>query len=528
MSSEGELVEDLKRMIARRKAFDRAFAVVGLLSVVVGLATLGTLMGKLIYDAQPALWVPKGAVAATTGDQKFPDGTPMSGADMAWEVRKLSGEALVDMKRDDQSYRLLVVEQFVNVAKLKALAKDGTLNAVIKSGKLGEAISGNENVQKLLAAGKAADLLALDRFLPKDRVEALKKQGVDNELLNLDKIRAMAAAPGGFATLLNERRLRQNSEVEKDAKTGEAKPSVLQSWIARGEFEGNLRRLLKDDELMSLLRTQNIDGLIAREVAFAKERPREFNRPFFTSLGPSPAFESTGILMAWVGSLFVIFVTMLVALPLGVAAGVYMEEYGRKNWLTNLIEINIANLAGVPSIIYGLMALGFFIYQLNMNRSVGTAGLTLALLVLPIVIMATREAIRAIPQNIREASYACGATKWQTVRYHILPYSSGGIMTGSIIGLSRAIGETAPLITVGASIYLTTLPAETWSGFFGFEWLRSAFTAMPLQMYNLTGRPEKEFHHSAALAGIVLIAMTLSLNGVAIYLRYRLRKAIKW
>jgi phosphate transport system permease protein len=174
------------------------------------------------------------------------------------------------------------------------------------------------------------------------------------------------------------------------------------------------------------------------------------------------------------------------------------------------------------------MALGFFVYMLHMHRSVGTAGLVLALLVLPIVIMATRESVRAIPQNIREASYACGATKWQTVRHHILPYSSGGILTGSIIGLSRAIGETAPLITIGAATFLTTMPVESAGGFFRGEWLSAPFTAMPLQMFNLTQRPEKEFHNAAALAGIVLIAMTLSLNAVAIYMRYRLRKSIKW
>jgi phosphate transport system permease protein len=142
--------------------------------------------------------------------------------------------------------------------------------------------------------------------------------------------------------------------------------------------------------------------------------------------------------------------------------------------------------------------------------------------------MATREAIRAIPQHIREASFACGATKWQTVRYHILPYSSGGILTGSIIGLSRAIGETAPLITVGAATFLTTLPAESFKDVASLSWIKAPFTAMPLQMFNLTQRPEPEFHHAAALAGILLIAMTLTLNGIAIYMRYRLRKSIKW
>jgi phosphate transport system permease protein len=521
-------VSELKALIARRKALDRAFAVVGMLSVIVGLATLATLMTTLIKDAQPALWQYKGSVAVTKGQVKHPNGAEMSPGEMAWEVRKISGDALLDLQRDDKSYQLLRIDQFINIPKLKALAADGSLNQVIKSGKLGEAISGSEHVRQLLAEGKQAELLALDRFIPRFRVEDLSKQHVENELLDLDKVKVMASQEGGFARLLNQRRLRQNSEMDIDPRTGKPGPSVLQSWIARGELEANARRLLSDTELMSLLKADRIDEFVKREVAIAKARPKELNTSFFTRLGPSGSPETTGILVAWVGSIFVIFVTMLVALPLGVAAGMYMEEYGRKNWLTALIEINIANLAGVPSIIYGLMALGFFVYQLHMHRSVGTAGLTLALLVLPIVIMATRESVRAIPQNIREASYACGATKWQTVRYHILPYSSGGILTGSIIGLSRAIGETAPLITIGAATFLTSLPVQGAGDFASLSWLSAPFTAMPLQMFNLTQRPEREFHHAAALAGIVLILMTLSLNGVAIYMRYRLRKSIKW
>jgi phosphate transport system permease protein len=519
--------QDLKGLIGRRKAADRAFAVVGLLSVVVGLATLATLLGTLVKNAGPALRVYKGSVDVTQGKVKRADGSAMTPGEQAWEVRKISGDALLDMRRDEKSYQLIVVEQFINMAKLKQLAADGSLAAVIKEGKLGEAVSGDEHVRQLLASRREAELLGIDRFLPPFRVEELKQHGVAAELLNVDKVKAMAAEKGGFTVLLHARRLRQNAEVEVDKESGAKRPSVLQNWIARGEFEANFRRMLQDTELMSLLKTQNIDPFIDREVAVAKARPKETNTAFFTALGPSSSFETTGILLAWVGSLCVILVTMLVALPLGVAAGMYMEEYGKKNWVTALIEINIANLAGVPSIIYGLMALGFFLYTLGMTKSVGAAGLTLALLVLPIVIMATREAIRAIPQNIREASYACGATKWQTVRYHILPYSSGGIMTGSIIGLSRAIGETAPLITISAA-FLTTLPITSGHDVLTFEWLRASFTTMPLQMFNLTQRPEAEFKHSAALAGIVLIAMTLSLNAVAIWLRYRLRKSIKW
>ena len=150
--------------------------------------------------------------------------------------------------------------------------------------------------------------------------------------------------------------------------------------------------------------------------------------------------------------------TAFFAVPLGVAAGVYLEEYAPKNWVTDLIEINITNLAGVPSIVYGLLALGLFVYQFGLGQSILSAGLTLALLILPVVIVATREAIRSIPQAIREGSYALGATQWQTVRYHILPYSSAGILTGVIIGMARAIGETAPIITIGALTFIAFLP----------------------------------------------------------------------
>jgi phosphate transport system permease protein len=154
--------------------------------------------------------------------------------------------------------------------------------------------------------------------------------------------------------------------------------------------------------------------------------------------------RTAGILAPLVGTLLVILVTAVTAVPLGVAAGVYLEEYARKNWLTSIIEINISNLAGVPSIIFGLMGLGILVYQLHLGTSILTGGLTLAFLILPIVIVATREALRAIPQGIREAAYALGSTRWQVVRHHLLPYSTGGIATGVIIALSRAIGETAP------------------------------------------------------------------------------------
>ena len=251
---------------------------------------------------------------------------------------------------------------------------------------------------------------------------------------------------------------------------------------------------------------------------------------FFTSF-PSRRPAQAGILSAWVGSLLVMLVTMLCALPLGVAAGVYLEEYARKNKLAAIIEINIANLAGVPSIIWGLMALGIFLHQFHWQPSVFVAGLTLGLLVLPIVIIATRESIRAIPQSIREASYACGATRWQTTWFHVIPYSMSGILTGSIIALSRAIGETAPLITIGALTFVAYLPESPFRKdfpFVSFEWLNSGFTAMPIQMFNWVQRPDPKFRQNAAAAGIVLILLTMSMNAVAIFLRYKLRKRISW
>jgi phosphate transport system permease protein len=251
---------------------------------------------------------------------------------------------------------------------------------------------------------------------------------------------------------------------------------------------------------------------------------------FMTSF-PSRLAARAGILSAWVGTLVVMVVTALTAVPLGVAAGVYLEEYGRKNWLTSLIEINISNLAGVPSIIYGLMALGLFVYQFHLGHSILSAGLTLACLIPPIVIVATREALRAIPGGIREASYALGATKWQTVWHHLLPYSTGGIATGVIIAMSRAIGETAPLVTIGALTFIAFLPPPPVQGeapFLSFGWLMSPFTVLPIQMFNWISRPTHDFHVNAAATGLVLIVLTLSMNAVAIVIRYRMRKRIKW
>jgi phosphate transport system permease protein len=274
-------------------------------------------------------------------------------------------------------------------------------------------------------------------------------------------------------------------------------------------------------------------GVLTFTALFADMALNGFSRisvDFLTSF-PSRRAENAGILSAWVGSTLVMVVTAFAAVPIGVAAGVYLEEYAPKNWITDIIEINITNLAGVPSIIYGLLALGLFVYTFGLGQSILSAGLTLALLILPVVIVATRESIRAIPQIIREGAYACGATTWQVVRDHIVPYSSAGILTGVIIGMARAIGETAPIITIGALTFIAFLPTAPFTGepVAGlFDWLFAPFTVMPIQMFNWTSRPEAAFLNNAAAAGFVLVVMTLVMNGLAIWLRYRLRKNIKW
>ena len=336
---------------------------------------------------------------------------------------------------------------------------------------------------------------------------------------------------------------------------------------------------------------------------------------FFSSF-PSSDPAVAGILSAWVGSLLVITTTALFAIPIGILAGVYLEEYAPKNPITSAIEIAVNNLAGVPSILFGLMAVGIFVQFLgNPNRwfsflpegfrnaaaelfgqSILTAGITLSLLILPVIIVATREAVRSVPQEMRQGALAVGATKWQTTQHHVLPYALPGVVTGVIIGISRALGETAPLIMIGGLTFVAFLPI-TRPGDATFEtigvldeygaavdpmatervtiahdgvvvlpdfteqqvtagqvldlphgstmqsvatmgdavaswspthWLGSEFTVMPIQMFNWTSRPQAEFLEIAAAAGLVLLAITLLMNGTAIYLRYRLRKSIKW
>ena len=302
----------------------------------------------------------------------------------------------------------------------------------------------------------------------------------------------------------------------------------------RNELLSNIKGRKRSDLLFAFAGLMSLMfallTLLALVIDLAMTGVPRISWEFFTNF-PSRFPEKAGIISAWVGSFCIMLTTALCAIPLGVAAGVYLEEYSKKNWVSALIELNIVNLAGIPSITYGLMALGLFVYKLKLGQSILTAGLTLWLLVLPIIIVTTREAIRSIPNTIREASYAMGASKWQTVRYHILPYSSGGILTGVIISLSRAIGETAPLITIGALTFIAFLPTPPIEGhfpFLSFQWLMDPFTVMPIQMFNWLSRPQAEFHQNAAATGVVLLVMTLIMNAGAIYIRSRFRKKMKW
>jgi phosphate transport system permease protein len=231
---------------------------------------------------------------------------------------------------------------------------------------------------------------------------------------------------------------------------------------------------------------------------------------------PSRRPGEAGIFHALSGSVFVILVTGALAVPIGVASAIYLEEYGTRSWVARIIEINITNLAAVPSIIYGLLGLGLFVRAMNMGRSVLAGASTLALLVLPVVILATREALRAVPPSIREGSYALGATKWQTIWFQVLPVALPGILTGMILALSRAIGETAPLISIGALTFVAFAPDSIWS----------PFTVLPIQIFNWVSRPQVEFQANAAAGILVLLALLLTMNAAAIWLRDRYQKKL--
>ena len=229
---------------------------------------------------------------------------------------------------------------------------------------------------------------------------------------------------------------------------------------------------------------------------------------------PSRRASQAGIWHALTGSIFVIAVTALVSVPIGVGTAIYLEEYGTRSRIARLIEINISNLAAVPSIIYGLLGLGLLVRTFGFGRSVMAGGGTLALLVLPVVILSTREALRAVPGSLREGSYALGATKWQTIWHQVLPAALPGILTGLILSLSRAVGETAPLITIGALTYVPFVPDSIWS----------RFTALPIQIFDWVSRPQAAFGENAAAGILLLLAVLLVMNATAITLRDRLQQ----
>ncbi|MEO1592353.1 MAG: phosphate ABC transporter permease PstA [Cyanobacteria bacterium J06632_22] len=242
----------------------------------------------------------------------------------------------------------------------------------------------------------------------------------------------------------------------------------------------------------------------------------------FVSSFPSRKPEQAGIKAALVGTIWIMAVVICVSFPIGVGAGIYLEEFADDNWFTRLVEINISNLAGVPSIIYGLLGLAAFtrvLEPITGGRSVLSGGLTLVLLILPVIIVATREALRTVPTSMRLAGFALGANRWQVVWSHVLPAALPGVLTGTILALSRAIGETAPLIAIGAATFIPFLPPMN-----PVEGLRSPFTALPIQIYNWVGRPQEEFHHIAASGIIVLMILLLLMNAVAVYFRNRFQR----
>ncbi len=239
-------------------------------------------------------------------------------------------------------------------------------------------------------------------------------------------------------------------------------------------------------------------------------------RPQLFTEFPSRFPEKSGLRSALQGTVWMITMTAIIALPIGICSAIYLEEYANDTPVTRFLEINIANLAGVPSIIYGLLGLGLFVRALSLGRSVLAGSLTMALLVLPILIVSSREAIRAVPRSMRLAALALGATQWQTIRYHVLPYAMPGILTGTILAMSRAIGETAPLITIGALTYIA----------FDLRGPLDLFTVLPIQIFNWVSLPQKDFQYLAAAGIIILLTILLIMNSLAIFLRNRLQ--IRW
>ena len=239
----------------------------------------------------------------------------------------------------------------------------------------------------------------------------------------------------------------------------------------------------------------------------------------FLTSSPSRIPAKAGILPALVGTLWVTVLVALITLPIGIGAAIYLEEYAGRGRVARLLKINISNLAGVPSIVYGIFGLAIFVRGLDLGRTVFAASLTLSLLILPVVIISSAEALKAVPPSQREAAYALGATRWQVIRRALLPAAAPGILTGIVLAVARAVGETAPLILIGAVTFVTFVPTNP------FE---DKYTVLPIQIFNWANRPQEAFLEISAAAILVLIALMLLLNGVAIYLRARLSRGLQW
>lgn len=290
---------------------------------------------------------------------------------------------------------------------------------------------------------------------------------------------------------------------------------------AQTEFDPNLSKRYRFDKIFAITSwTATIIGIVILAMLLVDTLVDGLPRlglDFITSF-PSRRAEQAGVLSSLVGTLWLLAITALVAFPIGVGTGIFLEEFAVDNWITRAIDINISNLAAVPAIIYGLLGLAVFVRLLEPitgGRSVLSGGLTLALLILPVIIVATREALKAVPDSLRAAGMALGATKWQTIWHHVLPQAFPGILTGTILGLSRAIGEAAPLIVIGAQTFVAFVPDS----------LHSSFSALPIQIFNWTSRPQAAFHANAAAAIIVLMIVLLIMNASAIYLRNRFQRA---
>jgi phosphate transport system permease protein len=240
---------------------------------------------------------------------------------------------------------------------------------------------------------------------------------------------------------------------------------------------------------------------------------KNLNWEFITSY-PSRKAEKSGILPALIGSLGLIVLTSLIALPIGIGTAIYLEEYSKDNKFNKFLQVNISNLAGIPSIIYGLLGLSVFVKALRLGPSILSGALTLSLLILPVIIISTQEAIKSVPDTLRQGSLALGVTKWQTITGVVLPYAMPGILTGSILAVSRALGEAAPLLVVGAAVYISFLPTS----------IMSSFSALPIQIFNWTSRPQEEFQLIAASGILVLMVILLSANAVAVLLRNKYQK----